>query len=125
MTPHLSYVIVFVSNMDLSVAFYRDTLGFKLRFASPGWTEFETGSTVLALHPGEPGTKPPEPLTAATADLGIMVPNLDDFYRDMQTKGVNFTMPPTKQEYGGRLARFLDPDGLSIDLSEPYEAGAH
>src|SRR5579872_5786273 len=46
----LDYVIVYVSNMQRSLAFYRDTLGLTLKFTSPGWTEFVTGTTTIALH---------------------------------------------------------------------------
>ncbi len=51
MTVKLGYAIHFVADMDRAVAFYRDTLGLTLKFASPGWTEFATGETTLALHP--------------------------------------------------------------------------
>ena len=44
------YIIVYVSDMQRSVAFYRDVLGLPLKFSSPGWTEFITGTTTLALH---------------------------------------------------------------------------
>ena len=47
----LNYAIKFVSDMDAGVRFYRDTLGLTLRWASPFWSEFETGETTLALHP--------------------------------------------------------------------------
>ena len=132
MTPRLSYVIVIVSDMERAVAFYRDTLDLPLRFASPGWSEFETGSTVLALHPGSPrefttsgspaaASIPQGGPTAGIAQLGLTVPSLDDFHRAMEAKGVKFTMPPTKQDFGGRLAKILDPDGATISVSEPME----
>lgn len=35
----VSHAIVFVSDMQRSVAFYRDVVGLSLRFESPGWTE--------------------------------------------------------------------------------------
>ena len=47
----LGYVIEFVSDMNRAVKFYRDVLGFRLKFESPGWSEFVTGETTLALHP--------------------------------------------------------------------------
>ena len=43
----LKYVIRFVADMDKAVKFYRDTLGLKLKFESPGWSEFVTGETLL------------------------------------------------------------------------------
>ena len=48
--------MVMVSEMDRSVRFYRDTLGLKLRFQSPAWTEFEVDGTTLALHGGSFGS---------------------------------------------------------------------
>ena len=47
----LRYVIKFVADMNKAVKFYRDTLGLQLKFESPGWSEFMTGETTLALHP--------------------------------------------------------------------------
>jgi hypothetical protein len=43
------YVIKFVSDMNKAVKFYRDILGLRLKFESPGWSEFVTGETTLAL----------------------------------------------------------------------------
>ena len=50
MAPTLSYVMKFVADMDRVVAFCRDVLGLPLKFQSPGWSEFLTGETTLALH---------------------------------------------------------------------------
>ena len=51
MQTQLRYVIKFVADMDKAVKFYRDVLGLNLKFESPGWSEFATGETTLALHP--------------------------------------------------------------------------
>jgi lactoylglutathione lyase len=48
----IDYTMVVVSDMERSVAFYRDKLGVPLKFQSPEWTEFQTGGTTLALHGG-------------------------------------------------------------------------
>jgi hypothetical protein len=45
------YAIKFVADMDKAVKFYRDVLGLEVNFESPGWSEFVTGATSLALHP--------------------------------------------------------------------------
>jgi catechol 2,3-dioxygenase-like lactoylglutathione lyase family enzyme len=45
------YAIKFVTDMDKAVKFYRDVLGLRVKFESPGWSEFVTGETTLALHP--------------------------------------------------------------------------
>src|ERR1700736_4787926 len=70
----LSYTIKFVADMNRAVKFYRDTLGLPLKFESPGWSEFATGETTLALHPAS------EKNPAGTVELGFTVPNLENFY---------------------------------------------
>ena len=52
MFTQIDYTMVVVSDMARSVAFYRDLLGIPLKFESPDWTEFLTGTTTLALHGG-------------------------------------------------------------------------
>jgi catechol 2,3-dioxygenase-like lactoylglutathione lyase family enzyme len=91
----LRYVIKFVADMDKAVKFHRDVLGLKVKFESPGWSEFATGETTLALHPAS--DKNP----AGKVELGFTVPDVETFYRDMTAKGVLFTMPPKKQDFGG------------------------
>src|ERR1700758_4025284 len=98
MAVKLSYVIEFVADMDRAVKFYRDTLGLPLKFQSPGWSEFVTGETTLALHPASP--KNP----GGTVELGFTVADIQGFYRDKRQEGVEFSMPPTKQDFGGVLA---------------------
>jgi predicted enzyme related to lactoylglutathione lyase len=101
----LAYVIEFVSDMNRAVKFYRDVLGFQLKFESPGWSEFVTGETTLALHPAS------QENAAGTVELGFTVPDVQEFHKQMGAKGVQFTMLPTKQDYGGLLARFVDSEG--------------
>ncbi len=101
----LSFVIKFVANMDRAVKFYRDVLGLQLKFESPGWSEFDTGAIKLALHPAS--AKNP----AGAVELGFTVPDIQKFHQDMVAKGVQFSMPPTKQDFGGSLAQFVDSEG--------------
>ena len=110
MTPKLNYVIMFVADMERAVKFYRDTLGLSLKFQSPGWSEFATGETVLALHPAS-GKNP-----AGSVELGFNVPDLHRFYQEMTGRGVQFTMPPKKQDFGGELAQFADSEGGHVSV---------
>ena len=83
-------MIKFVADMGKAVKFYREILGLKLKFESPGWSEFVTGETTLALHPAS--DKNP----AGKVELGFTVADVEGFYRDMSAKGVLFSMPPTR-----------------------------
>jgi predicted enzyme related to lactoylglutathione lyase len=104
------YVIKFVADMDKAVKFYRDVLGLKVKFESPGWSEFVTGETTLALHPAS-GKNP-----AGKVELGFTVADVEAFYRDMSAKGVLFSMPPKKQDFGGVLAQFVDSEGAHCSV---------
>ena len=124
MFSKVDYVMVNVSDMSHSVAFYRDILGLQLKFESPGWSEFETGATTLALHVGtraarsESATQA-EP-AAGTCSLGFSVPDLNNTYAELRDRGARFVMPPTEQANEGiRLAVCIDPDGLAISFAEP------
>jgi predicted enzyme related to lactoylglutathione lyase len=112
----LTYVIKFVGDMNRAVKFYRDVLGFQLKFESPGWSEFATGETTLALHPAS------EKNPAGAVELGFTVPDLQKFYKDADRGGVRFTMPPTKQDFGGMLAQFADSEGGHCSVSEQQSA---
>jgi lactoylglutathione lyase len=116
----VSYAIVFVSDMQRSVSFYRDVVGLPLKFESPGWTEFATGGATLALHASEapgPGGENPLEVSAGRCRPGLSVPNLDDFHRRMIEKHVPCVQEP-KEIFGARIAQYLDPDGLGISVSE-------
>src|ERR1700743_3624288 len=107
----LNYVIEFVSDMDNAVKFYRDTIGLSLKFQSPGWSEFSTGETSLGLHPAS------EKNPAGRIELGFNVANLAKFHQEMSDKGVQFSMAPTKQDYGGMLAQFVDSEGRRCSVA--------
>jgi catechol 2,3-dioxygenase-like lactoylglutathione lyase family enzyme len=80
--------------MNKAVKFYRDILGLRLKFESPGWSEFVTGETTFALHPASdknPGGK---------VEWGFTVADVEAFSRDMSAKSVLFSMP--SQEAGLR-----------------------
>jgi lactoylglutathione lyase len=120
----VDYVMVNVSDMRRSVEFYRDTLGLRLKFDSPAWSEFDTGATTLALHAGtraagsETATQPGP--AAGTCALGFSVPDLNSTYAELRERGARFVMPPTEQANEGiRLAVCIDPDGLAISFAEP------
>lgn len=126
MVSKLDYVIVAVSDMDDSIRFYRDQLGLSLKFDSKEWTEFQTGTTTLALHPTRqrgPAKTESSDLVPGTCSLGLNVPDLDATFKDLQSKGVRFVMSPTERPGEGiRLAVCLDPDGLQISIAQSIQS---
>lgn len=124
MFAKVDYIMINVSDMNRSVAFYRDVLGIPVRFDSPGWSEFETGATTLALHaaPKPAGGAPQAGPTAGTCSIGFSVADLDKAHAELQSRGARFVMPPTdRPEEGIRLAVCVDPDGLPISFAQTGE----
>ena len=123
MFTQLDYAMVVVSDMNRSVEFYRDTLGIPMKFESPEWTEFNTGTTTLALHGGGVAQQPSAPTSegkpAGACSIGFNVENLDKTYEELMAKGVKFVMTPSEPEGQGiRLAVGVDPDGLHISFAQ-------
>jgi catechol 2,3-dioxygenase-like lactoylglutathione lyase family enzyme len=106
----LGYAIHFVADMDRAVSFYRDTLGLKLKFASPGWTEFATGETTLALHPASAENP------AGSTHLGFGAPDVNAFHNAMTAAGIRFTRDPAPL-HGVTLAEFVDSEGARCSVS--------
>jgi lactoylglutathione lyase len=107
----LNYAIKFVGDMEAAVTFYRDALGMTLLFQSPFWSEFDTGETKLALHPAS------DENPAGSVQLGLATSDLNNFHAAGQAEGLVFTSPPTDL-HGTRIARFRDPDGAEISVSQ-------
>jgi lactoylglutathione lyase len=115
----VSYVIVFVSDMKRSVAFYRDVLGLPLKFESPGWIEFATEGATVALHASgavASGTGGAHE-AAGRCRPGLGVPDLNQFHRRMVENRVSCIQEP-KAVFGSRIAQYADPDGLEISVGE-------
>jgi len=114
------YIVIYVSDMERSTAFYRDILGLPLRFTTPGWTEFDLGGMKLALHRSGAGAaseqagRPP----AGVAHLAFVVQDIQAVYEDLRARGVRFSMAPEKQVTGNTLAVLHDPDGFGITIQQ-------
>ena len=104
----VGYVNIFVANFDTALTFYRDTLGLTPTTVDPdfGYASFETGPASFAV------TRADEPeLIGRHTGIGFMVKDIDAAHEALVARGVEFTMPPTRQPWGGILALFKDPDG--------------
>lgn len=122
----LSYVMVFVRDMQRSLAFYRDSLGLTAKATSPHWCEFDMGAVTLALHAMEPGASPARPASAdpgARKDVPIeIVFGVDDPLRSRAAavaSGLNVAAPKMVFEAGpqvGVSCLLEDPDGNLLSL---------
>lgn len=124
-------VMVFVRDLETSLRFYVDKLGFQLiadrRFLSPedvasgyplgGWVEVAPpdGSANLTLVAPTPD-RPEYQLIGGNRWVLFMTEDVHAKYREWSERGVYFLSEPEKPVWGGTFARFEDPDGNLFGL---------
>jgi len=112
----ISFVVLYVSDLDKSRDFYEKKLGFKVKESQEGYVEFATSGVPLALMSMDAakeltGQKPKSGgVPRFSLSLGE-VPNVDKTYGAMKAAGVKFLKAPVTQPWGQRTAHFTDPDG--------------
>jgi len=113
----ISYVNVFVSDLPRAVEFYRDALGLPLQFSSPehGYASFSAGGIRLGVALA--GADQAQ-LVGRHSGIGLEVTDLEAEHARLSGLGVHFTMPPTKQPWGGFMAMIADADGNVFYLDQ-------
>jgi len=99
-----------VSDMEKSIAFYRDVMGFKLT-SRDYVARFEIDGVLFELVPSPSGKVTPG---IANARMSLGVKDMKEATEELQRRGVVTT--PIKQEPGGLLSFFKDPDGNELCL---------
>jgi catechol 2,3-dioxygenase-like lactoylglutathione lyase family enzyme len=107
---HFDAVFYYVSNLDRSIMFYRDVLGFAL-LSQDVVARFDVDHVLFELVPGADAAKF---VGQGNARLCLRVHNMEEAIRDLTRKGVRADKPETKP--GGILCTFRDPDGNEICL---------
>lgn len=115
-----------VHNLEESVAFYRDRLGFEVREYSAQIAGLTNGSMNLDLYTKSLPT--PEKPTITLENLNkpghtsvivdILVDDCHAAYQTLVEQGVNFLTPPYEPSWGGWRCFAVDPDGYLIELEE-------
>ena len=121
----LRYALVFVSDMERSVAFYRDVLGWPLARQSPERTELAGEGTTLALHHASrpSGAAAVQGEIAGRCQLGFWVEDVEAFHEEMVARGTLCIQPPTDDASGAKVAVYADPDGLPFSVAGSPKKG--
>jgi catechol 2,3-dioxygenase-like lactoylglutathione lyase family enzyme len=111
-------VTVLVSDLDQSVAFYRDRLGFYEVDGGEGSSVLASGETRLVLRQAaDLGA-----VTRRLVHLNLEVADIDAMYAELKAAGIRFLYPPRPASRSARLelwaAAFRDPDGHGIALTQ-------
>jgi lactoylglutathione lyase len=117
----LSHSILFVTDADASVAFYRDMLGLTHRFTDAGYAEFDTGEARFALYDRRHASWLLGRDVArgeATSEVVFLVTDVDGEHRRLRALGVPVIAEPTDRPWGHRTLHIADPDGFVIELAQ-------
>jgi predicted enzyme related to lactoylglutathione lyase len=113
----LRRIHVFASDFSRSRRFYGETLGLpEAGGFENDWVEFALGPLLLKLTPLRPSEVPARNQVAAVFSTA----SLDDTIARLKERGVTVTRPPA-DEFTGRSAEILDPDGYRIILFQASE----
>ncbi len=108
---------IFASDFSRSRRFYGDTLGLpEAGGFENDWVEFALGPLLLKLTPLRPGEVPARNQVAAVFSTS----SLDGTLAKLKEKSVTVTRPPA-DEFTGRSAEVLDPDGYRIIVFQPSD----
>jgi catechol 2,3-dioxygenase-like lactoylglutathione lyase family enzyme len=122
-------VILAVSDVERSVAFYRDTLGFEVEavYDDPPYATLALAGTRLSLaeqgHAAEdrPGVDLEAPRDPGTADALLVVEVADARaeHKRLGGLGVRFLADPYEPPWGGCRFFCVDPDGYLVEIEQP------
>ena len=113
----LRRIHVFASDFSRSRRFYGETLGLpEAGGFESDWVEFALGPLLLKLTPLRPGEVPARNQVAAV----FSTVSLDESIARLKERGVTVTRPPA-EEFTGRSAEILDPDGYRIIVFQASE----
>ena len=121
----LRYVLIFVSDLGRSVAFYRDLLGMQVSDKTRTSAELDADGVTLALHRAHVDTPGHHhaPMLAGSCRIGFFIDNLDAVHQRLTDAGVPCISPP-ETKFDLRVALYEDPDGVNLTLAERVTAGS-
>ena len=118
----LHFVSVYVRDLERSIRFFVDQLGFQLlrdvRFASGNrWVEITPPDGTASLTLVLPGReKDDERFVGQLGVVTFLTEDVESKYHEWSKRGVRFTLPLQRPAFGGVFCRFEDPDGNAFLL---------
>ena len=117
----VGYVILFVADLERSVAFYRDVLGVPFKLQGDGYVEFATQGAKFGLYDrnrlgeltGQGVSRPVEP----GGEVVFLVEDVDAEAERLRVAGATILMGPVDRPWGHRTLHVEDPDGFVVELA--------
>ncbi len=112
----VSAIMLGVGDLAKSVAFYKDTLGLKVRMQEAGLALLDAGPVMLGLNPGM-GRSLPQ--LAGATEVVFQVDNVRAAHQALTAKGVSFVSEPHAVTPTSWVAHFRDVDGHLLSVFGP------
>jgi len=118
----------FVPDVDRSIRFYRDVLGFTVlrREEHSGMADFAVlglgDAHFLIAHERLSTDKPLPERLGAGVDIRVMVDDVDAVYARVKAAGAEIPWDIGTRDYGLRDFKVRDPDGFVIRFAQPLAA---
>jgi lactoylglutathione lyase len=109
----VNVVYLYVSDMERSLAFYRDLLGIPL-VGDAHWQEATLGGTRFALHETHEGIGP---LSTGTIHINLEVADIEAAAERVRAAGID--VQETMRDEWGAATQVVDPDGYELYLYQP------
>jgi CreA protein len=109
-----------VSDLDRSIAWYRDVLGFELIYKLDDWGWAELRSPIAEVNVGIGQTEEVEPRGGATLTFGVT--DIDAARGHLEAHDVRFDGETSEVPGMVRLATFYDPDGNTFMLAQRLDS---
>jgi catechol 2,3-dioxygenase-like lactoylglutathione lyase family enzyme len=114
----LRHAALWVRDMERSLPFYREVLGFELEWQpDPENVYLTSGTDNIALHQAQPGHDPSGRQTLDHLGLAVgKAEEVDEWALYLGSHGVEIAQEPRTHRDGARSLYFRDPDGILIQL---------
>jgi lactoylglutathione lyase len=123
---HFAYTIVYVANVEKSLAFFERAFGFKRRFMAPGegYGELDTGGTTLSFahHDIARGNLGQDYVAADASkqplgmEIGLVATDVPAACERAVAAGATLLAPPQAKPWGQTVAYVRCPDGTLVEI---------
>jgi catechol 2,3-dioxygenase-like lactoylglutathione lyase family enzyme len=121
--------ILAVADVERSLTFYRDLVGFEVEatYDDPPYATLVLAGARLSLaeqghaaedRPGVAMTAPEDPAQTNVV-LVVEVEDARAVYAELETKGARFLAEPYEPPWGGCRFFCVDPDGYLVEIEQP------
>lgn len=126
----LGYVVVYVSNVEASLAFFEKAFGLQRRFLSEGgeFGTLDTGATALSFATHEVARASVSQYVVAAdspmplgMEVGLVTPDVAAACDRAMAAGASLIQAPVDKPWGQTVAYVRAPDGTLVELCTPMD----